>query len=403
MKIDMNVKKNILFVYPTMNIGGSTTSLLSILNEIDYSKYNIDLILGYNNGELFYQIPKCVNILKPYYRFQNRILRIIRIMFSPRFIIYKIMEKIRKITWQSRMISLQWFESKCIEFYNTDLDKEYDIAISFLEGVTCRYVANHVKAKRKIAWIHINYEEVGLNPIYDFDVLKVFDRIVTVSIECRNALVRQFPQFEKKILFIDNILSKRRLYEMSKEKVSININDNNINLFSSSRIVFNPKGFDRAVLQIEKLFKTNNMNISRLKWYIIGDGPDYKRLENMIKEKKLENVVFLLGAKVNPYPFFNNMSLYFQPSIYEGKPMTVTEGLILGLPALVTNYSSAIEQIQNGVDGMIVENSEVGIFSGLKYILDNPFIIKEWYKNVRSKNYSNSEVIHEIERMLDGD
>ncbi len=57
------MKKKILFVYDEMLIGGSTTSLLSILNSIDYDRFEVDLNLYYNKGALFDQIPKQVNIL----------------------------------------------------------------------------------------------------------------------------------------------------------------------------------------------------------------------------------------------------------------------------------------------------------------------------------------------------
>ena len=50
-------------MYDDMTIGGSTTSLLSILNSIDYNRYEVDLLLYYNEGALFDKIPKQINIL----------------------------------------------------------------------------------------------------------------------------------------------------------------------------------------------------------------------------------------------------------------------------------------------------------------------------------------------------
>ena len=37
-----------------------------------------------------------------------------------------------------------------------------------------------------------------------------------------------------------------------------------------------------------------------------------------------------------------------------------------------TNYSSSHEQIENGVDGVILENNENDIFLGLKCLLEEP-------------------------------
>ena len=60
------------------------------------------------------------------------------------------------------------------------------------------------------------------------------------------------------------------------------------------------------------------------------------------------------------------------PSYFEGKPVSVTEAQILGLVPVVTNYSSAKEQIVNGIDGLIVNNNEENILAGLKYLIEQP-------------------------------
>lgn len=58
-----DMKKKLLFAYPEMLIGGSTTSLLSLFNTIDYNKYEVDLILYRNRGEFLKAIPEKVNLL----------------------------------------------------------------------------------------------------------------------------------------------------------------------------------------------------------------------------------------------------------------------------------------------------------------------------------------------------
>ena len=52
--------------------------------------------------------------------------------------------------------------------------------------------------------------------------------------------------------------------------------------------------------------------------------------------------------------------------------MSVSEAQILGIVPFVTNYSSSHEQIENGIDGVIVENNEDDIFLGLKGLLEEP-------------------------------
>ena len=57
------MKKKVLFVYPELMLGGSTTSLISLLNSIDYIRYEVDLILYKNGGEYFNDLPLQVNVL----------------------------------------------------------------------------------------------------------------------------------------------------------------------------------------------------------------------------------------------------------------------------------------------------------------------------------------------------
>ena len=56
--------KRILIVHSNMEIGGAETSLLGLLNEIDYTKYQVDLFLIKHSGELMEFIPEEVNILQ---------------------------------------------------------------------------------------------------------------------------------------------------------------------------------------------------------------------------------------------------------------------------------------------------------------------------------------------------
>ena len=53
----------ILISYNSMNIGGSTTSLIGFLNSLYYSKVNVDLQLYENVGPYFDLIPKEVHVL----------------------------------------------------------------------------------------------------------------------------------------------------------------------------------------------------------------------------------------------------------------------------------------------------------------------------------------------------
>ena len=395
----MSEKKKVLFAYPAMNIGGSTTCLLSILYGIDYNKYDVDLLLNSNTGDLLDMIPKQVNLLSPALKYQSKSSEYLHRLLSPRYLFHYINS--RRIIKQTGLWirGAQYLELNDVEFFRS-IDTEYDVAIAALEGDRCKFVARHIKAKKKIAWIHINYKDAQFDPEYDRSTMCLFDNIVFVSKECKNAFDELFPELVDKTVIIENILSSNLVRKRAEEPNGINVDASKINLVTVCRVTFDSKGLDRAVDVFTRL--KEEWYLTNLVWYIVGDGGDMESLKKIISDNGLKDHIKLLGMQTNPYPYLKDMSMFFLPSRWEGKPMVVTEAFMMGLPALVTEYSSAREQVRDGVDGIIVENSEDGIYDGLKRIIEHPEIIPELKKNVINTDYSNVEEIKKVEQLLDG-
>lgn len=395
-------KKKIIFAYPQMMLGGSTTSLLSLLNEIDTSKYEIHLLLSFAGGPYAGDIPAYVNVLPYGYLYQDAKTRTLHRLLSPRYLAAKVVALIVGKLHNNMRLSWQYLEEKDVDFYR-NVEEEYDVAIAFLEGQMCKYVANHVRAKRKIAWIHIDYMQSGFNPKYDEASLAQFDKIVLVSVKCKESFCKSFPKLSDRTVVIENILSSKYLHQLAEEPAVLPpISKEKLNLVTTCRISFTSKGLDRAIRAIARLRDEEPAIPDKLAWYIIGDGGDKPALEKLICDYKLQNTVFLLGMKPNPYPYVRKMDLFFLPSLWEGKPMAVTEAQILGLPALVTKYTSATEQIRHGTDGMIVDNSEDGVYKGVRYVLTHLEEIEKWRRETMSTRYDNPDEIITIEDLIDG-
>lgn len=231
------------------------------------------------------------------------------------------------------------------------------------------------------------------------DTMCKFDRIVLVSESCKVAFDKCFPELSSKTCAISNILSYNLVNARAQEPIEFKVDTNKINLATTCRIVFYSKGLDRSIQVLSRL-KSEGL-LKNVTWYIIGDGPDMPKFKQLIAENGLQDIVIPLGNQNNPYPYLKQMSLFFFASRFEGKPMAVTEALMSGLPAIVTEYSSAREQVRDGIDGLVVENSETGIYNGLKYLFENPEIIKTWKDNVLNYDYSNVSDIKIIEQMFE--
>ena len=385
-----------------MMLGGSTTSLLSLLNEIDVSRFDISLLLSFSGGPYANDVPSFVHVLPYAYRYQDARSRKLHRILSPQYMLAKVAAKTVGMAHRNPRLSWQYLEEKDVDFYR-DIEEEYDVAVAFLEGQMCKYVADHVKAKRKIAWIHIDYKQSRFDPKYDVRSLSQFDKIVLVSDKCKESFCECFPDLCEKAVVIENILSAKYLLRRSEESVDMpSLSEGDLNLVTTCRISFSSKGLDRAARAIARLRDDHAQGFERLRWYILGDGQDKPALEKLIDDLELKETIHLLGMKPNPYPYLANMDLFFLPSIWEGKPMAVTEAQILGLPALVTRYTSAPEQIRDGVDGMIVDNSEDGVYEGLRYVLSHPEDVERWRAQTKNTRYDNPEEIKTIEELIDG-
>lgn len=387
--------KNVLIVYSKMVVGGSTTSLLSLLNGIDYSKYSVELQLYDNEGELQSQINKKVKILPEMKKQINFKSKVINYNFWRDFIKARVLSKRKK----NRLINSQYmskYEAEACPW----MKKQYDVAISYLEFWPMEYLARRVNAEKKIGWLHIDIKEAGLLPKVSDEVFNKLDNIVLVSKACLENMKTLYPQCTDKLKCIENILVKDTIIKFANTETSFTYDKNScISFVSVCRIVFASKGLDRAVNAFSKLKKEGLLN-DNVHWYIIGDGPDRDRLEKMISINNLSKNIILLGQQNNPYVIEKNMDYFLLPSRYEGKPMAVTEAQMLGLVPLVCNYSSASEQIKNGIDGLICENDDISIYYVIKDILQNKINLSRMKKNVENTEYSNIDEIHKIYKLF---
>ena len=89
---------------------------------------------------------------------------------------------------------------------------------------------------------------------------------------------------------------------------------------------------------------------------VYGEGSLREELEAYIKEKRLQDRVFLPGAKSNIQDYIKDAELFVLSSDYEGIPNALIEAMAIGLPCVSTDCSpgGARELIQNGTNGVIV-------------------------------------------------
>ena len=398
------MKKKLLFAYDYMMTGGTSTALLSLLQALDKEKYEIDLILYKNGGELLSEIPEYINVLEEAYK-DSKISDKKRKMFVSAFNGQLIKAfyyyfKNRKNKSKNLFMTLWQATETAHATISRKLRKEYDIIIGFLESWGAHYaVSNRVKAKKRIIWIHPDIDKSYMIAEVDKRMYNRADTVVTVSNECRDNLAKHFPKYNEKIVCIENILNFNRIKELSNVKTDFKIDKSKINLVTVARISYFDKGLDRVLKSLVKLKDEGILN-NNFVWHIIGDGTEKKLMDKFISKNALEPYVNFLGTQLNPFCFEKDMDMFLLPSRYEGKPMAVTEAQVLGLPCAVTNYAAATEQIQNGIDGIIMDNSEQGIYDFLKNLILGEYDINKLKENTLKKVFSNEDTLKKMEELL---
>lgn len=380
--------KKLLFVMMHLKMGGAERSLVNLLNEIDYNEYSVDLLLIKKEGELISQLPKNVNVIETPYElrslFSNQIEKIRGIKY---FIIrgYSIIySEIYGRVKPGDNCAVRWngFYDKAIP----KLDRKYDVASSYLAGPSMFYVANKVNAKKKIVFIHNDYIASGAiaGKNTDLPYFKKFDLIPTISEQCRNSLVKEFPEMKDKFVVVPNITSTQLIKVRSEEFIPEEYKERKNILCSIGRLN-NQKGFDIAV-QAATLLKATGVSFS---WFVIGEGEERKKLQEMISQNHLEDSFFLLGIRDNPYPYIKNSDIVVQTSRYEGKSMVLDETKILAKPIIATDYTTVRDQLSDE-EGMVVEMTPHGIADGIQKMLENKKIQEQFANHLQKKDYGNT-------------
>ncbi|MBK5488889.1 glycosyltransferase [Bacillus sp. TH17] len=398
-------KKRILITSFDMEIGGVERSLIGLLNTIDYSKYDIDLMLFKHEGGFFSLLPKEPNLLEElqqYTTFRKSIKQILQeghYSIGITRIIGRIMGVMHGRYVNSKepgyfVIQYGWRIS--LPFL-PKLREEYDVAISFLWPHY--FIGDKVRAKRKIGWIHTDYSNIQLNKEMECKMWRKMDDIVAVSESCRDTFLNSLPYINKKVQVIENIINSEFVREQSNEgdiTQEIPINRERIKLVTVARLS-HAKGIDDAIYALRKLLDQGY----DIEWYIVGYGPQEAELKLLIDKLGLQDEFVLLGKKINPYPYIKACDIYVQPSRYEGKAVTVREAQILKKPVLITNFSTAKSQLENGVDGYICPMGIKGIVEGIKKMIDDVEFRSEIVNNVSQKNYGNEIEVEKIYRLIE--
>ncbi|HMM16038.1 MAG TPA: glycosyltransferase [Petrimonas sp.] len=366
-------KVSIVFVIGSLNIGGAEKSLVNLLQLLDYNRIDAEVVVFVKNGTLESSVPKEVKITHismPSLPLGKKI----------RYII----ERLRKRN--THPVQIHW---KYIKKLFSPIEKKYDIGIAYNQGFATYFTATYIKSNRKFFWLNSDYIKAKYDVDLDIPYFKKYDKVVAVTEFAHSTLQKSIETrgFQIPITIIKDISNKKSILELSTKQQTPAFNKNYINITTIGRLV-PPKGLELAVSACRILVDRGYP----IKWHIIGEGPERKKLEILINKNKLNEHLFLLGAKGNPYNFVKNSDIYVQTSLFEGLGLTLIEAKYLLKPIVTTDFDTAFELIENSETGLIVSKDPISISNGVEKIINDASLKEKLVSNLNKQSDNDTEV-----------
>lgn len=396
------MKKKILFMVSSMNIGGVEKSLLSLLSVIPKDKYDITVLTLEKKGGFLDYIPSYITVEEAAWFKEIKPI----IMESPQRTIKKYLKenKVFKIPtfiysyYKSKNTDNRYIYYKNILKSIPENEGEYDVAIAYAgpTEIIDAYITHKVKAKKKIGWVHFDISKHKINEKLYENLYEKFDKIFTVSNEANKKLNEIIPSTVNKSEVLLNIISKELINEMAKEDINFDNEFNGIKIVTVGRLS-KEKGQDLAIKALANLKKGGY----KVRWYCVGEGNSREEYESLIKDNKLEEDFILLGATPNPYPYIKNSDIYVQTSRHEGYCLTLAEAKCLCKPIVTTNFTGAYEQIEHGINGLIVPLNEDYIYKNVKYIMDNKSVSYNFIEKLKIEAIDTRSNVNKLMSFID--
>ena len=383
--------KKILFVISNLESGGCQNSLISLLTCFKSSEYDISLMAFQYKGLFKDKVPANITILDEqpaWYPIKKSILYYLKngqFISLIRRILYSYYNKVDHKT--ERAFLRSW---KVVKPIMNPIIEKFDIAIAYGDGYPEYYICDCVNAKKRVAWNHIDYKTSDYNPIMDMKYADKVDKIITISESCDDVYINCIPNSHQKTMIIENIMSRKLLNIKAncQEKVDIIKNFNGTKLISIGRLT-PQKGYDILIPAIRKVIDSGYA----IKLYIIGIGEEEKKIVEYISKFNLKSDIILLHERSNPYPYLKAADIYIQPSRFEGKPIALEEAKLLCMPIIVTNYPTVGNQIENGVNGLVVDLTSEAISQGIINMITNNQMQNNFRGYLSENDTSNIEVV----------
>lgn len=277
--------KKILIIQESMSGGGAEKVLCDLLDNFDYTRYSIDLLLEYQKGTHLQGINKQVKVMS----LHTDDIR----PFGEKFL----------FKWKFASDLIHRHQLK--KFIKPD---QYDVIISFLEGPSAHYHSLLKEyASRNFTWIHTNLEinhwslKYWENLQKESEFYQSMDRVLCVSQGVKEVADRLFKlKGNSQVLY--NLIDRDKICRKAKEE---NVEKQKFTICNVGRLA-EQKRQDR-IIEVAKILKDKGRNVE---FWILGVGPLESVLKEQARKAGVENMVLFKGFKSNPYPYMQAADIF---------------------------------------------------------------------------------------------
>ncbi|PXA12817.1 glycosyltransferase [Staphylococcus pseudintermedius] len=386
-------QKEKILLYPGgMKHNGITTSVINLLANINYDKYDVTVFTNNtNNVEQLNNLQSLNDNVRIVLR-RGPMIATFKELYQNEFVrqrgIYKSFEK--------RLYPKALFER---EFRKIFGDSQFDYAIDYsgyamfwsnlvlASGAKKKYILLHSDIKsdmeRTVKGKRPHYQNLkGVISLYPY-----FDKLVSVSEATKKLNQSNFGGLKLKNRHIDsrNTINIEKinqlvdddsdLFEKNGTPVLPTLTEHGMEAIEFSQDDFKivsvgrlspEKGFDLLIKAVAELAP----KYPQLKLYILGDGPLKGTLKSLVEQLGIQNHVYFLGQRRNPFFIVKRADVFALTSHYEGQSMVILEALTVGTNVLASDIIANRYVLEDEKYGMLVEKNEVDIAKGLEQFIN---------------------------------
>lgn len=336
--------KKIIIYMSRLKYGGMELSLVDFLNMSNITKNNdVYLYLGYClNNEILNNIPSNIHVIVLAKKWN--LLGKINVFFKLVFLLIK----------------------------NFLFKYKYNISICYSNHQSVFSKLARLSGKKTILFVHSDlsrYDNITANKMKNKIRYNKFDIIICNSQKSKKSLEKLYS-CNLNIKVIPNYINGENIIKKSKEKI-------NLDLYKDSKVFINIANHVEEFKNLSLIIEVCNELKSEYKFKVllIGSGKDTSYYQELIDKYDLNEFVYILGSKKNPYPYLKNSSGLIFSSLYEGYGIVLNEAKVLGTPIISSDCGASREIVEKNY-GFIFNNKKE-LKEYIIKLLNNSFEVKE--------------------------